>query len=327
METSCVLLIAACVCAACAGMLRLKTQAYRLYVWVMSVARVAPGERKKVFCQLFFMQGVRCLYPLSARLMHVPSVYTLVSECMKSIQGKVGTPVRLHGYMSSCIALCVVFIVVLGLVLGSFLSSTAVLVAVFALVLVKLRNNSDKHHEHMRQCVPDSIQGMKSCFQAGFSLEQTLEYLSQHTDADMQQVYDRALQTLRLGGNVGESLDVLKEEIKAPEFSFVIAALDIQHRTGGSLSSVLQDAEEAARGQFELERSLRTQTAQARLSARVVSVMPLVLVGVFSLVTEGFLEPFFSSIAGFLLFALACTMQAMGIYLVRKTLHVRGVIA
>ncbi len=326
METSGVLLIAACVCAACAGVLCLTTKAYRLCVWATSVVHVAPSERKKVLCQMFFTQGVRCLYPLSTRLMRIPPVYSLMSECMNSIQDRMGTPVRLHGFTSSCIALCAVFVVVLGFVLGSFLSSIAVLVAAIALVLVKMKNNTDKHREHVRQCVPDSIQGMKSCFQAGFSLEQTLDYVSQHSDTEMQQVYGRALQTLRLGGNVAESLDVLKEEIKAPEFAFVIAALDIQHRTGGSLSNVLQNAEEAARGQFELERSLRTQTAQARLSARVVSVMPLVLVGVFSLVTEGFLEPFFSSIAGFLLFVLACAMQAMGIYLVRKTLHVKGVI-
>ena len=72
----------------------------------------------------------------------------------------------------------------------------------------------------------------------------------------------------------------------------------------------------------ELERSLHVQTAQARLSARIVSVMPFVLVALFSLVSEGFLEPFFNSAAGVALLLVALSMQAAGVLAVRRMLRV-----
>ena len=66
-------------------------------------------------------------------------------------------------------------------------------------------------------------------------------------------------------------------------------ALDVPRppRAGGSMRPVLEAARETVEGELALRRALRVQTAQARLSARVVTVMPFALVAVFSLVSKG----------------------------------------
>ena len=320
MEAANFFLVGALASAAGAGYFCLRASMAHAYGSLLAAFALPTDARRKVICQKIFVQGVRALYPVATKLLLIKPVHMLVSDCMESLREKGSKEVRAQALVSSVLASLVLFSLVVGLALRSALSGAAVALAVF-----RFRSQADKRLERLRLCVPDSIQGMKACFQAGFSLEQTLEYLSGHTCAEMEHVYGRALQTLRLGGTAADALDVLKREVNAPEFAFVIAALDIQHRTGGSLSSVFSSAEEAARGQFELERSLRTQTAQARLSARVVSVMPLAIIGVFSLITEGFLEPFFSSLAGFLLFLFAVAMQGLGVFMVRKTLRVKEV--
>ena len=50
--------------------------------------------------------------------------------------------------------------------------------------------------------------------------------------------------------------------------------------------------------------------------------MPFALIGVFSLVSPGFLDPFFESAAGLILLAVAIGMQIAGISLVRRLLKV-----
>ena len=325
MEAANFFLVGALASAAGAGYFCLRAPMAHAYGSLLAAFALPTDARRKVMCQKIFVQGVRVLYPVATKLLLIKPVHMLVSDCMEPLREKGSKEVRAQALVSSVLASLVLFSLVVGLALRSALSGVAVVAALVALAVFRFRSQADKRLERLRLCVPDSIQGMKACFQAGFSLEQTLEYLSGHTCAEMEHVYGRALQTLRLGGTAADALDVLKREVNAPEFAFVIAALDIQHRTGGSLSSVFSSAEEAARGQFELERSLRTQTAQARLSARVVSVMPLVIIGVFSLITEGFLEPFFSSLAGFLLFLFAVAMQGLGVFMVRKTLRVKEV--
>ena len=74
--------------------------------------------------------------------------------------------------------------------------------------------------------------------------------------------------------------------------------------------------------ELELLRSLKVQTAQAKLSARVVTVMPFILVGLFSLMSPGFLSPFFESLPGMVMLAVALLMEAAGVLVVRRMLKV-----
>lgn len=85
---------------------------------------------------------------------------------------------------------------------------------------------------------------------------------------------------------------------------------------------VLEAARETVEGELALKRSLRVQTAQARLSARIVTIMPFALVAVFSLVSKGFLDPFFESPLGVALLCMAVLMQVSGVAAVRRMLSV-----
>ena len=77
-------------------------------------------------------------------------------------------------------------------------------------------------------------------------------------------------------------------------------------------------------GEIELARSLRVQTAQAKLSARIVTAMPFVLAALFSLMSPGFLGPFVESVPGMALLAMALAMQAAGVLMVQRMLDVDG---
>lgn len=107
-----------------------------------------------------------------------------------------------------------------------------------------------------------------------------------------------------------------------PELVFLATALEIQHKTGGSMQRILEAARQSVVDELDLKRTLRTQTAQAKLSAQIVTAMPFALIGVFSLVSPGFLDPFFESAAGLILLAVAIGMQIAGISLVRRLLKV-----
>ena len=91
------------------------------------------------------------------------------------------------------------------------------------------------------------------------------------------------------------------------------------------MRQVIDAASDTVKGELALRRSLRVQTAQAKLSARIVVIMPFLLVAAFSLVSPGFLMPFFSSAFGYALLAVAVVMQVLGIVLVRRALAVEGV--
>jgi tight adherence protein B len=127
-----------------------------------------------------------------------------------------------------------------------------------------------------------------------------------------------------MGATPTEALDVFRHNEAVPELAFVSVALDVQHQSGGSIAPVLESATDSVSSELDLMRSLRVQTAQAKLSAGIVTVMPFVLVALFSLMSPGFLSPFFESFVGFLLLAVALLMQAAGVLCVRHMLKING---
>ena len=209
-----------------------------------------------------------------------------------------------------------------GAAAGSVVCGIAVAVCACACAVVWLRTVQDKRRDALREGIPDALRSMAVCFQAGLSLLQTFQQVASEVQGPLGTLFARAAHQLETGEGAGRALEVLRRGSSVAELAFVAVALDVQHQAGGSMKQVLDAARDTVQSEIELRRALRVQTAQAKLSARVVSVLPFVLIAVFSLVSEGFLDPFFASPMGMALLAIALGMQAAGIVAVRRMLAV-----
>lgn len=265
-------------------------------------------------------KGVPPFMPVSRLLCNVGFLrcgFEEMAECL-AMRGYVAT---CHSIGSVAALLFSVALVVSLLATQSFVGALALPFCGIAAVMVALAADREKRSESLRDSVPGALQSMSACFQAGLSLLQTFHQVASEIDGPLQKVFHRAAYRLETGGGVDEALAVLKEA-KSPELAFVAIALDVQHESGGSVRQVLDSAYDAVESQIDLARSLRVQTAQAKLSSRVVSLMPFALMALFSLVSPGFLSPFFETSAGIALLLLALGMQLAGILLVRRMLNV-----
>lgn len=180
----------------------------------------------------------------------------------------------------------------------------------------------DEQHEQLRESIPETLKTMKACFQVGYSLSQTVAEVVSSSTGAIHELFVRIDAAFTTGEDIESALSILKEEASEPELVFLGAALEIQHHTGSSMGQILETVSQAVSDELQLKRTLRTQTAQAKLSAQVVTLMPFVLIGLFSLVSPDFLAPFFESILGIALLIVAISMQVIGILLVRKMLKI-----
>ncbi len=236
------------------------------------------------------------------------------------------------GYLSCDYALVsVATIMLLICLVGGFAVSGSFLVgfSLFACLILAFgmmcKKKEEERKEKIREAIPEALQTMKTCFFVGYSLPQVFEQLTINTEGPLKNLFEQVLNILNTGGTFDEALDCIKKESTEQELIFLAAALEIQHKTGGSIEQVLEAARESVRDEIELKRTLRTQTAQAKLSAQVVTLMPFVLIVLFSFISDGFLAPFFESVAGILLLSVALFMQFLGIFLVKKMLKVEVV--
>lgn len=268
--------------------------------------------------------GIPGLHRLMEGLCHIPAIDRY---CMR-----LGEAARYVGFATdaqragSIVAALVLIVGGAGwLVSGAVVCGAALAVCVVLASGAWAARQCDMRHIQLREAIPEALQSMKACFQVGYTLSQTIREVRQSTTGPLSDLFGEVEGVLETGGGITDALAVLKGQVHEPELVFLGTALEIQHRTGSSMQQVLEATRQSVVDEIELKRTLKTQTAQAKLSAQIVTVMPFALVGVFSLVSPGFLNPFFESFVGIALLLVALGMQVAGVCLVRRMLHVEVV--
>lgn len=284
-------------------------------------ALLASEGARTGWAALRLRKGVAAFRPLARLLLRSGKAAAWAKDAVALCEEK-GFRSSGEALMSCACALLCLAAAASGLVAQSAVAAVAVPACAAAIAAAGVRGACDARREAVRESVPDLLRSMEACFQSGYTLVQTFEQVAKEAAGPLRGAFLRAAHLLEAGRPASEALASLRDEVLLPELSFVAAALQVQHEAGGSLKRVLDAARETVEGEIELKRALRVHTAQAKLSARIVSVMPLVLVALFSVVSEGFLRPFFESAVGMALLALAVGMQAAGVAMVRRMLDV-----
>lgn len=236
-----------------------------------------------------------------------------------------------NGLMASKTALMsdLIAITILSVLLGSLIGRSLVFgIALGAIVFIGTvsysRNRFIKRNIAMREEIPDALRTLAMSFRSGHSLPQVLYDSSQECKGYLAHLFSVASDRIEMGATPEEALVVMRGNKRAPELSFVAVALDIQHQSGGGIAPVIESAIDSIEGELKLARSLRVQTAQAKLSASIVTIMPFILVALFSFFSPDFLSPFFASPLGIAVLCIALAMQLTGVLIVRRILNQGG---
>lgn len=324
METTNVLAIGAVVCAACAGFLFMRAWYANSGARRGMTSALHPRGPSRFIPLL--EKGCAPLKPLASWMLERRAVRAAVNDLVVVLNRRIdpqasgANDFEAVSMLSLVIALALIACSLTSIATASVVCGAACATCIVLLLFTRARTAEEKHREAVRGEVPEALRSMGVCFRSGLSLLQTLRQVAHELEGSLGVLFDTAARRLEMGATTTEALEVFDTARQVPELTFVAVALDAQHQSGGSIAAVLESAQESVESELELQRSLRVQTAQAKLSARIVTLMPFLLVAVFSLMSPGFLEPFFASIPGMALLGLALGMQLAGTLLVRRML-------
>ena len=127
--------------------------------------------------------------------------------------------------------------------------------------------------------------------------------------------------------NYGVALDdaLLNLATRVPSIDlryFVIAVL-LQRDTGGNLAELLANLSSLIRARFKLFGTIRVLSAEGRLSAWVLSLLPFVAAGLMSLVNPKFMSILWTDPAGLTLVWVAAGMAVFGIFWMWRIVKIR----
>lgn len=152
------------------------------------------------------------------------------------------------------------------------------------------RSGERRRADELARQVPGMFRSLAVALGAGRTLSQAISYVGSRGDGELSREFGRAALRVSCGVSANEALDELARRTKAPGIDLMVCALVVSSRTGAPLEGLFMRSARLAERRFELERELKGKTAQVRLSARIVSALPVGLVTLLALISPDFRE-------------------------------------
>jgi tight adherence protein B len=167
----------------------------------------------------------------------------------------------------------------------------------------------------------DMLNLMVNGLRAGYSTMQAMEAVSKELPSPISDEFRRVVQEMQLGIAMEKALDNLLRRVPSKDLDLVITAINVQREVGGNLAEILGTISHTIRERVRIKGEIRVLTSQAMISARFLSVMPiLVFIALYFMNREYIMSLFAPDVlvAGIIIIVIALVMIGSGYFVMTR---------
>lgn len=184
-------------------------------------------------------------------------------------------------------------------------------------VLIKRRR------AEITQSLPGALAQIAGAMRAGSTFITAIQAMVSEHQGPMAQEFSLFLREQRMGHSVADALQHLARRVNTEEMELVVTATVVAQSVGGNLAEILQRLADGLRDKIELEAKIRALTAQGVLQGRVVSMLPLLLLGALLYLEPAATWPIFTSVLGWCFLCLIACLLLAGGMVIRQIVNIR----
>jgi tight adherence protein B len=165
----------------------------------------------------------------------------------------------------------------------------------------------------------DMLNLLVNGLRAGFSTMQAMEAVSKELPPPICDEFHRVVQEMQLGVPMERSLDNLLRRIPSEDLDLVITAINVQREVGGNLAEILDTISFTIRERVRIKGEIRVLTTQASYSGKMLSFMPLAVMGILYLMNRQYMMEFFiHGVCGYIPLGIAGILIGLGSFVMGK---------
>lgn len=210
----------------------------------------------------------------------------------------------------------------IGIVLGGMLLGLLVVAAVGVLSLFGLRVLGERRRSKFGDQLGESLQLMSGSLRAGYSLLQAVDAVAHEADSPTAEEYRRIVVETRLGRDLQEALHAMDKRVGTEDFRWVVQAIAIHQEVGGDLAEVLDTVAGTLRERNQIRRQVKALSAEGKLSALILFVLPFGIAAFLAVVNPGYLSPLFEHWAGWAMIGMGTVLLTVGGLWLRKVVRI-----
>lgn len=183
---------------------------------------------------------------------------------------------------------------------------------------MKLKFDLAKRFAKFEEQLPEALDVMTRALRAGYPFNETLNVVATEMDDPIAKEFRMAFEEINFGVDTRWALRSLVERTPSMSLMAIVTTVLVQRETGGNLAETFENIGRLIRARFRFQRRVLTLTAEARMSAWVLAMVPFVLFAVISLINPDYVTTLTQDPMGKKLILWGIALQIVGNFWIRK---------
>lgn len=192
----------------------------------------------------------------------------------------------------------------------------AMLMAVVPRLLLRLLRK--RRMRAFRQQMPEIMSLLSVSLKAGATLNSAIAGIAEQMPPPARHEFSMVLREQRMGQSMDAALESLEARLPVEETMLLVSALRLSLRSGGALAQTLFTLSEAMRRRLMLESKIRAMTAQGRMQAWVMGLLPFAVMAAMLVVQPDLAAVYFETTAGLAVIGAVALMQLAGGWIIAR---------
>ncbi|MBS0388782.1 MAG: type II secretion system F family protein [Proteobacteria bacterium] len=211
--------------------------------------------------------------------------------------------------------------IVAGVTRNGLLGSVAGALALLLPAAAARRWRSRRRRLLLRQ-LPDCLELLAASLRSGLALLPAIQHLAQHQPAPIGQELTLVVRRYRMGTTLDDALEDFQRRIGGTESALFMTAVSVARQLGGNLSDVLARLSQTLREKQAIEGKIAALTAQGRLQARIVGLLPLALLVVMTRMEPRAMRLMYTTPQGWATLLVLAVLEISGLLLLRRLVRI-----
>lgn len=171
--------------------------------------------------------------------------------------------------------------------------------------------------------LPDLLDSLARSMQAGNSFAGALSFVSKDAPDPIAREFRLVAEEINFGSSTKEGLLALTTRVDSLDLRYFVLAVLIQSQTGGNLAQLLLSLSALIRERIRLKKLRRVLSAEGRLSAWILCLLPPAIGLVMYMLNPGFISLLWTNPAGLAMLKTVSVLMVIGIAWMWRIVHFR----
>jgi len=225
-------------------------------------------------------------------------------------------------WMLPTVIACLVVAALVGVSLSGASGLLLYPMTVFGAGLMFLRYRAKRQRRMMIEQTPAFIDHLMRAVATGNTLDAALISATGEAREPLLQVFEQVVRDIRLGGGLEEALEEATRTYDLDELRILSLAVRVNRKYGSSIQDLLKSVVKLIRRAESARREFKSMTSETRLSAWVLSLLPVLLAFYIVLTNPLYLDSLLYDPTGRIFLGVAIVLQVIGAFILWRMTRV-----